>query len=187
MNGFIPNGPLDAPLAAPLGPSTPPPPPLALIPPPPPSDLALPPPPADGLVPPPPPPVDPEVGLSIDDTEAAPPSAKKKKTGWGSQSKATPLSVEELLRKKREADEAASKVCCPTLECHDMQCTLFTQYSTDACHRILLMSCTVQPKFLSKAQREKLALEKRAREVEDARMAKSTITSVNSSSHILNR
>lgn len=35
---------------------------------------------------------------------------KKKKTGWGSQPKAAPLSVEDILRKKREAEEAASKV-----------------------------------------------------------------------------
>jgi ATP-dependent RNA helicase DDX23/PRP28 len=35
---------------------------------------------------------------------------KKKKAGWGSSAGAKPLSVEELLRKKREADAAASKV-----------------------------------------------------------------------------
>jgi ATP-dependent RNA helicase DDX23/PRP28 len=187
MNGLITNGHLDSSLPAPpTDPiersSTPPPPPSEPIPPPPPSDLAIPPPPADGLVPPPPP-TDPEANLSIEDSEAVPPVAKKKKTGWGAQPKATPLSVEELLRKKREAEEAASKVCF-TLQCCDMPCTLFTQDSTDACHRMLLTSCTIQPKFLSKAQREKLALEKRAREVEEERMAKSTAISVNSSSHM---
>jgi ATP-dependent RNA helicase DDX23/PRP28 len=63
----------------------------------------------------------------------------KQKKGWGSAKapKATPLSVEELLKKKREADLAASK-----------------------------------PKFLSKAERERLALEKRAKEVEAAAAAK---------------
>jgi ATP-dependent RNA helicase DDX23/PRP28 len=35
---------------------------------------------------------------------------QKKKTGWGSTPKAAPVSMEELLRKKREAEEAASKV-----------------------------------------------------------------------------
>ena len=57
---------------------------------------------------------------------------KQVKKGWAStKPKVQPLSVEELVRAKREADAAASK-----------------------------------PKFLSKAQREKLALEKRQREVE---------------------
>jgi len=36
---------------------------------------------------------------------------KKKKQGWGTSGTRQPLSVEELLRKKREADEAAAKVC----------------------------------------------------------------------------
>jgi ATP-dependent RNA helicase DDX23/PRP28 len=35
---------------------------------------------------------------------------KKKKAGWGASAAAKPLSVEELLRKKREADAAAAKV-----------------------------------------------------------------------------
>lgn len=72
-------------------------------PPPPPEDLAAPPPPPDVGVPPPPP----------DDVPPAPPvGAKKKKLGWGAKAPAaTPLSVEELLRKKREADAAAAKVC----------------------------------------------------------------------------
>lgn len=144
MNGLVTKGHLDGPLQAPSAdpierPLTPPPPPSDPIPPPPPSDLAIPPPPADGTVPPPPP-ADPEVNLSIEDAEAAPPAAKKKKTGWGSQPKAMPLSVEELLRKKREADEAASKVCF-TAPCYDIRCTLFTQDSTDICHRMLLTSC----------------------------------------------
>ncbi|EGE01563.1 pre-mRNA-splicing ATP-dependent RNA helicase PRP28 [Trichophyton equinum CBS 127.97] len=103
-------------------PPTPPPPPPAdhSLPPPPPPDIPAPPPPPDSLVPPP------------------PPSEPKKKKGWGATKAATPLSVEELLRKKKEADEAASK-----------------------------------PKFLSKAQREKIALEKRMKEVDSVRRAKS--------------
>ncbi|KAJ5202001.1 Pre-mRNA-splicing ATP-dependent RNA helicase prp28 [Penicillium cinerascens] len=99
-------------------------------PPPPPEDSAAPPPPPDATAPPPPP----------DDAPPAPPvETKKKKSGWGAPKRpaATPLSVEELIRKKKEADAAASK-----------------------------------PKFLSKAQREKLALEKRAKEVEAERQAK---------------
>ncbi|KAI9724557.1 MAG: mRNA splicing protein prp28 [Candelaria pacifica] len=97
---------------------------LATIPPPPP-DVSAPPPPPEEILPPPPP-----------STEQPPPppapDTVKKKAGWGAPAKPGPLSIEEILRKKREADEAASK-----------------------------------PKFLSKAQREKSALEKRAKEVEE--------------------
>jgi ATP-dependent RNA helicase DDX23/PRP28 len=173
MNGVI-DGTFPAPPADPLDrPSTPPPPPpLDPIPPPPPTDITVPPPPSDGSFPPPPPP-DHEAIASTDGRTDAPPPVKKKKTGWGSQPKATPLSVEELLRKKREADQAASKVC-PTLHSHNMRCKLFTRDSTDASHRMLLTSCTIQPKFLSRAEREKLALEKRAREVENQRRSPST-------------
>jgi ATP-dependent RNA helicase DDX23/PRP28 len=44
---------------------------------------------------------------------APPAEIKKKKAGWGAPKRpaATPLSVEELIRKKKEADAAASKVC----------------------------------------------------------------------------
>ncbi|KAJ5681934.1 Pre-mRNA-splicing ATP-dependent RNA helicase prp28 [Penicillium maclennaniae] len=122
-NGFdgLPPGPPPDPIERPPSP-----------PPPPPEDLAAPPPPPDAAAPPPPP----------DDAPPAPPvEAKKKKSGWGAPKRpaATPLSVEELIRKKKEADAAASK-----------------------------------PKFLSKAQREKLALEKRAKEVEAERQAKAS-------------
>src|SRR5271155_5669860 len=194
MNGVVRNGVVDdifpAPPADPIDrPSTPPPPPLDPIPPPPPTDIAAPPPPLDGSFPPPPPPDHEAIASADDRTDAAPP-VKKKKTGWGSQPKATPLSVEELLRKKREADEAASKVC-PTLHSHNMRCKLFTQDSTDALHRMLLTSSTIQPKFLSRAEREKLALEKRAREVEDQQKSKSTATppfrnGINGSAHLSN-
>jgi ATP-dependent RNA helicase DDX23/PRP28 len=105
LGGTFPSAPAD-PIQRP---STPPPPPSDPIPPPPPADIAIPPPPSDVSVPPPPP-ADLEVKSSTEDPIDAPPAAKKKKTGWGFQPKATPLSVEELLRKKREADEAASKV-----------------------------------------------------------------------------
>ncbi|GKZ25258.1 mRNA splicing protein prp28 [Aspergillus brasiliensis] len=101
-------------------------------PPPPPEDSALPPPPPDTSAPPPPP----------EDLPPAPPpeiEPKKKKVGWGTKRPApTPLSVEELVRKKREADAAAAK-----------------------------------PKFLSKKEREKIALEKRAQEVAATRRLKS--------------
>ncbi|KAJ5544298.1 Helicase C-terminal [Penicillium frequentans] len=98
-------------------------------PPPPPEDSGAPPPPPDVAAPPPPP----------DDRPPAPPiETTKKKQGWGSKRPAAaPLSVEDLIRKKKEAEAAAAK-----------------------------------PKFLSKAQREKLALEKRAKEVEAERRAK---------------
>ena len=98
------------------------------IPPPPPIYEAAPPPPDPAPAPAPPP---------ADEVPPPPPEpAVAKKAGWGAASKrkATPLNVEELLRKKREADAAAAK-----------------------------------PKFLSKADREKLAMEKRAKEVEALR------------------
>ncbi|KAH8676677.1 P-loop containing nucleoside triphosphate hydrolase protein [Tricladium varicosporioides] len=107
MNGRLPSPPPPPPDAA-----TPPPPPSAFAPPPP-EDLP-PPPPSESLPPPP---------------EEAP---KKKKAGWGAPRDRGPLSIEDILRKKKEADEAAAK-----------------------------------PKFLSKAAREKLALEKREKEVEE--------------------
>ncbi|BDD64033.1 mRNA splicing protein prp28 [Monascus purpureus] len=96
-------------------------------PPPPPEDSAAPPPPPDTIAPPPPPEDVPP--------PPPPPETKKKKVGWGAKRpSAAPLSVEELLRKKKEADAAAAK-----------------------------------PKFLSKAERERLALEKRAKEFESER------------------
>ncbi|KAI9780014.1 MAG: mRNA splicing protein prp28 [Candelina submexicana] len=126
MNGHLTNG--DATIS-----TIPPPPPpqqsdsllgLPLPPPPPPEASAPPPPPEDSLPPPPP---------SVEQPPPPPtPGVVKKKAGWGATAKPGPLSIEEILKKKREADEAASK-----------------------------------PKFLSKAQREKAALEKRAKEVEE--------------------
>lgn len=110
MNGVLINGngevhppqppaePVERPPTPPPAPpieSAPPPPPMEIDAPPSPSHVEPPPPPED--VPPPPPP--------------AATAVKKKKTGWGSSGAAPkPLSVEELLRKKREADAAASKV-----------------------------------------------------------------------------
>lgn len=97
-------------------------------PPPPPSDSAAPPPPPLDDVPPPPsdprgPPEDENVPFST--------APKRPKKGWAAKPKSQPLSVEELVQAKREADAAASK-----------------------------------PRFLSKAQREKLALERRQKEAE---------------------
>lgn len=125
-------------------PQSPPPPPFtATQPPPPPPDNndAPPPPPLASNVPPPPPEVVPpppaaDSDQAVDELKLQPP----KKKGWGSAKpqRATPLSVEDLLRKKREADLAASK-----------------------------------PKFLSRAERERIALEKRAKEVEAAALPKS--------------
>ncbi|PWY93462.1 dead box ATP-dependent rna helicase [Aspergillus sclerotioniger CBS 115572] len=116
MEGIVTNGSSGAP------PPMPPPEPDSAAPPPPP-DTSAPPPPPEDLPPAPPPETEP----------------KKKKVGWGTKRPAaTPLSVEELVRKKREADAAAAK-----------------------------------PKFLSKKEREKIALEKRAKEVEATRRLKS--------------
>lgn len=71
-------------------------------PPPPPEDFAAPPPPPDVSAPPPPP----------EDVPPAPPPEKKKKVGWGAKRPAaTPLSVDDLVQKKREADAASAKVC----------------------------------------------------------------------------
>ncbi|KAJ5145227.1 Pre-mRNA-splicing ATP-dependent RNA helicase prp28 [Penicillium atrosanguineum] len=94
-----------------------------------------------------------------------PPGGTKKKSGWGGPKRpaATPLSVEELIRKKKEADAAASKVRTSLKAMRNMH------LGDD-----LLMFISLQPKFLSKAQREKLALEKRAKEVEAERQAKAS-------------
>jgi ATP-dependent RNA helicase DDX23/PRP28 len=73
--------------------SPPPPPPDSLVPPPPPTDFA--PPPPEDLPPPPP-------------TSNEQP--QKKKLGWGAAKSRGPLSIEEILQKKKEADEAAAKV-----------------------------------------------------------------------------
>jgi superfamily II DNA/RNA helicase len=74
------------------------------------------------------------------------------------------LSVEELIRKKKEADAATAKVSLPSVG----------QNIAVQTFRYSLLTCdpSLQPKFLSKAQREKLALEKRAQEVEAERQAK---------------
>lgn len=76
--------------------SPPPPPPEFFAPPPPPEDLPPPPPPstANGQPPPPPPPAE----------------IRKKRFSDSSSRDRQPLSVEEILRKKKEADEAAAKV-----------------------------------------------------------------------------
>ncbi|OCT54397.1 Pre-mRNA-splicing ATP-dependent RNA helicase prp28 [Cladophialophora carrionii] len=105
-------------------------------------DIGLPAPPIDPIArpetPPPPPVFESEAPPPpVDDAVPPPPPAAGKRAP-ASKPKATPLSVEELLKKKREADAAASK-----------------------------------PKFLSKAERERLALEKRQREVEAAAAVKS--------------
>lgn len=116
------------------------------VPPPPPPDISAPPPPSD--LPPPPPPEEP---------------IKKAKAGWGSAPRDRgPLSIEDILKKKKEADEAAAKVGSPPSNPHllfsCLRASSINLTSTD------LIS---QPKFLSKAVRERLALEKRAKEVEE--------------------
>lgn len=156
MNGHMSNGdifktllppPPPAPLENPSSP--PPPPPEILAPPPPPEDL-----------PPPPPPF-----TTNGERPLLPAGANKKRTGWGASSGRQPLSVEELLKKKKEADEAAAKVRALSYPARLSDVHLVSHYSisTNNTDEIL----PVQPKFLSKAQREKIALEKRAKEVED--------------------
>ena len=84
-----------------------PPPPPDLSAPPPPPEYTEPPPPPEDLPPPPPPSVYDENGPAVAGLELK----KKGKKGWGdSSAKRQPLSVEEILRKKKEADEAAAKV-----------------------------------------------------------------------------
>jgi len=111
----------------------PPPPPSDVIPPPPPPSDNVPPPPPPALDLPPPPPPPPTNG-HLDTEEDLQPNLRKRKLGWGAKPKTQPLSIEELLAKKKAADEAAAK-----------------------------------PKFLSKKERERLALEKREKEVAAAK------------------
>ena len=101
MNGHMMNGEGKEPAVVPERISSPPPPPPDLAAPPPPPDISAPPPPPEDLPPPPP-------SATNGELPAPPPEARKKrKVGWESKQ---PLSVEEILRKKKEADEAAAKV-----------------------------------------------------------------------------
>lgn len=95
--------------------SPPPPPPEFLAPPPPPEDLPPPPPPATNSQPPPP-----------------PGDSKKKKTGAGSSQARQPLSVEEILKNKKQADEAAAKVriLVSTFWLHDIHLVLYSSIYT---------------------------------------------------------
>jgi ATP-dependent RNA helicase DDX23/PRP28 len=134
-------------------PSPPPPPPDSFAPPPPPSTSA-PPPPSD--LPPPPP----------SDIIPPPPEelVKKKNPASGASQGRGPLSIEDILKKKKEVDEAAAKVYSQPHHASP---------SSDA-HKAPIVFCptnangvNLQPKFLSKAAREQLALEKRFKEVEE--------------------
>lgn len=101
MNGHMMNGEGTEPSVMPTRVPSPPPPPPDLAAPPPPPDVSAPPPPPEDL--PPPPPL-----ITNGELPGPPPVAtKKKKVGWEGKQ---PLSVEEILRKKKEADEAAAKV-----------------------------------------------------------------------------
>ena len=73
--------------------------------------------------------------------------------------KAEPLSLEELLRKKQEEQAALAKVCLVRMRssAHRPICK-----SVQFCKSRLLL----QPKFLSKKEREELALKRRQEEVE---------------------
>ena len=96
--------------------TAPPPPPPSPPPPPPPStgdvnaDIAQPPPPPPPASDIPPPPREeflPPNGLSAGEGET---NKLKRKKGWNSKISKQPLSIEDILKKKKEADEAASKV-----------------------------------------------------------------------------
>src|ERR1700761_4260240 len=134
--------------------------------PPPPSDI-LPPPPSDPLPPPPEdlPPAPPSDGIPpappTSDAPPPPPSEESeelptfapKKKAQPSAPKRTPLSIEEILKKKREADEAASKV--GITQSATIETTLCLHHLSSV-HIQLLTCCSAQPKFLSKAERERL-------------------------------
>jgi len=113
MNGHA-NGVMD--VIPPPPPENAPPPPLDELPPPP-SDFLppAPPPPADVLPPTPPPQIQPPVK-----EQKGPIAAPKPKK--------EPLSIEEILRKKREADEAAAKVSL-LIVCVSLLDLRFTQHS----------------------------------------------------------
>lgn len=140
-------------------PGSPPPPPPEFLAPPPPPDFLAPPPPPEEFPPPPPP------SVTADQPPPPPTKTKRKKDGLGGSRDRQPLSVEEILRKKKEADEVASKVgyqphCAKYSDIH-----LVHYYSPN-----VVLTNDVngdQPKFLSKAQREKLILEKRAKDAEE--------------------
>jgi hypothetical protein len=109
----------------------PPPPPSDLFAPPPPPESFEPPPPPDAVAPPPPPPESYEKGLGT--KVPSPKPAVVKKSGWGAKPKIAPVSVEELLRKKREADEAASKVSTSNYTSHLLL------------HNVYIKSCRAPP------------------------------------------
>lgn len=87
-----------------------------------------------------------------------------KKKGWGNAARDRgPLSIENILKKKKEADDAAAKVCLLPNYCDPSNVHRDFLELHNACTNCLIL----QPRFLSKAAREKLALEKRAKEVEE--------------------
>lgn len=124
-------------------PPPPPPPPSDTLPPPPPpppTNDVPPPPPSTDLPPPPPPPTN--GNGAAEPEEDLQPNLRKRKLGWGAKPKTQALSIEDLLAKKKAADEAASK-----------------------------------PKFLSKKERERLALEKREQEAAALKRERETVSS----------
>ncbi len=128
MNGRITNG---------GSVDVPPPPERLSSPPPPPPDVAVPPPPPDSTAPPPPPEDLPPPPPSIANGKPppAPPDVKKiKKAGWEIKQ---PLSVEEILRKRKEADEAAAKV---RIQVSPFLYIIFTSCLTLVHSRAVLMS-----------------------------------------------
>lgn len=94
---------------------------------------------------------------------------KKAKKGWGSTTKKQPPSIEDILRLKREKEEAAAKVCSPA---PILVSVAKYSHRRSSLEHLLTNISKLQPKFLSKAQREQIALEKRQKEVEDARKKK---------------
>lgn len=80
--------------------------------------------------------------------------------------KAEPLSLEELLRKKQEEQAALAKVCGaePRKQQYMHAHTPVVYRQTSGCPTFLYL--LLQPKFLSKKEREELALKRRQEEVE---------------------
>jgi ATP-dependent RNA helicase DDX23/PRP28 len=95
-----------------------------------------------------------------------------KKKFASSAPKKVPLSIEEILKKKREADEAASKVRTPFQNTVSASCLRHI-----SSYDVSILTCSLQPKFLSKAERERLALEKRQKEVEAQKVARENAAS----------
>jgi hypothetical protein len=82
---------------------------------------------------------------------------------------AGPLSITDLLEKQRKEKEEAAKVrASPLAAPAEAELSLPQRASRSSCRRLTAASLdSVQPKFLTKAERAALALEKRQKEIEE--------------------